>query len=32
MKTKSVIILAILIVLALIMAIVLRGSNQTMQN
>ena len=32
MKTKSVIILAILIALALIMAIVLRGSNQAMQN
>ena len=32
MKTKSVIIIAILTVLALIMAIVLRGSNQAMQN
>jgi hypothetical protein len=32
MKTKSVIIIAILIALALVMAIVLRGSNQAMQN
>ena len=32
MKTKSVIIIAILIVLALIMAIVLRGSNETAQS
>ena len=32
MKTKSVIIIAVLVVLALIMAIVLRGSNQATQN